>query len=106
MPSTEDVWKCILPTLFKFSCFPYDRGDLALNVTFGQLGLKCTVHPDQCTILGTSGHLPLPHSSPIFRYPGRSSLSYLPSEGEGGAASGKARNVCYITILLLLFYSF
>lgn len=96
MPSTEDVWKCILPILFKFSCFPYDRGDLALNVTFGQLGLKCTVHPDQCTILGTSGHLPLPHSSPIFRYTGRSSLSYLPSEGEGGgAASGKARNVCY-----------
>ena len=22
MPSTEDVWKCILATLFKFSCFP------------------------------------------------------------------------------------
>ena len=98
MPSTEDVWKCILVTLFKFSCFPEDRGDLALNVTFGQLGFKCTVQPDQCKILETSGHLPLPHSSSIFRYPSGSSVSYLPSGGGGGGggtASGKAKNVSY-----------
>ena len=78
MPSTAlNVWKCILATLFKFSCSPEDRGDLALNVTFGQLGFKCTVQPDQCKILETSGHLPLPHSSSIF------SVSYLRSGGGG-----------------------